>query len=536
VAVTAADDGSIEGSEVVSVAFVESSAYNDSPGGEAVTIQDNERAESPTAVPDTYAMAAGITELVIARGGVLCNDIAYGDGTLTASTSTSTTTQGGTIALNTDGTFTYAPPQALRDNGGTDTFSYTASLSNPLGVFTSIPAVVTIHVVKVDLQMVGVADNQEETVGGFVQINANNHNGSRLVHPEIPEKRDYEVTVDRNGNRFVDPDLMPVSIVVNPNMGLPGFFVLTATNSGTGQIKLWKDNTKSARAEGTYTQATLPTTPIYVEGTEPGAALKESQVSLTYVFVTANGLLLDAGADRVKVSVTPFITDFSITPGPVTFVNATPTNPGDGRAGMRGGTGFGGIKGAIFDATVTRTGALGQATFIHNVLTVENGAFGVPAGFVFREGSGRTNLKVGLTGGASFPILDKMGGTTAPDYDADFGTTVFTSDTIRIAASDSPELIGPDGRADLTNIAVVLKFKMYVLWRFQPGANSILYTLGTRTWHIVFHADEYKVGQGVTRNLFPNGVVPTGNLDRRDHSNPIVVGPSYNQRVAYIPA
>jgi hypothetical protein len=432
--------------------------------------------------------------------------------------------------MNPDGGFTYTPSAGLRATGGTDSFTYTASYTDRGGVPHAAAATVTLFVVKVDLQMAGVDPAHKLDVGGFVPINANNDNRSDVTN-EIPKKRDDTELVDRDGKRFVDNDLKPVNIVVNPNVGLPGFFVLSATNSGVGQIKLWTDNTKPARAESTYTQATLPSK-IYVEGTEPGAALRESEVSLTYLFVTASGLPIDAGADRVKVTVTPVITNFAITPGQVVFANGT-----DGRAGMKTtGAGPLGTAGALFDATMTRTGAAGNVTFIQNFLNVVNGAYGVPAGWVFTAASGRPKLNMVLTQGANFPILDKDGDTTvSPDYD-NIRTPVWDANTQRITAEDSPDTLYPAGSADLTNIAIVFKIKLYLVWRFPGANNSVIYTLGTRTWDVVFFADQYVQGQGVTRNGFPNGVVPAANFDRTDHSDPVVVGPPFNRRVGNVPA
>ncbi|MEM9345866.1 MAG: Ig-like domain-containing protein [Planctomycetota bacterium] len=71
---------------------------------------------------DRYVAHAGST-LVIGRTeqGVLRNDQASA-GTLTVTSSDTTTTQGGSITVNSDGTFTYTAPNTLLE----DSFTYTA--------------------------------------------------------------------------------------------------------------------------------------------------------------------------------------------------------------------------------------------------------------------------------------------------------------------------------------------------------------------------------------------------------------------------
>lgn len=93
----------------------------------------------PTAVNDTFSTPIN-TALNIAAPGILSNDTDVdGDPLTVAAPLPTTTTAGGTLAVNTDGSFTYTPPAAF---SGADTFTYTATD----GIGVSGAATVTINV------------------------------------------------------------------------------------------------------------------------------------------------------------------------------------------------------------------------------------------------------------------------------------------------------------------------------------------------------------------------------------------------------
>lgn len=94
-------------------------------------------ATPPVAINDAYTMNSGTT-LGVPAPGVLSNDVANTTGPLTASVTTSPTN--GTLALNADGSFSYAPNAAFE---GVDTFTYRAA--NSAG--SSNTATVTITVI-----------------------------------------------------------------------------------------------------------------------------------------------------------------------------------------------------------------------------------------------------------------------------------------------------------------------------------------------------------------------------------------------------
>jgi len=77
---------------------------------------------SPLAFPDVYS-AAQNTQLVVGTPGVLTNDTGL-PGPTAVPIAGGATSQGGTVTLNADGSFTYNPPAGFT---GADTFTYTAT-------------------------------------------------------------------------------------------------------------------------------------------------------------------------------------------------------------------------------------------------------------------------------------------------------------------------------------------------------------------------------------------------------------------------
>ena len=92
---------------------------------------------SPLAFPDTY-VAAQDTPLSVGAPGVLTNDTGLPSPTAVP-IAAGATTQGGTVTLNADGSFTYTPPAGFT---GADTFTYTATN----GLTPNDTALVTINV------------------------------------------------------------------------------------------------------------------------------------------------------------------------------------------------------------------------------------------------------------------------------------------------------------------------------------------------------------------------------------------------------
>jgi hypothetical protein len=120
--------------------------YNDKITGTVTITVNPVSAEAPEVVDDSY-MAIADTVLTVAVGqGVLANDSEPQGQPMTASfdgpTLPDTTTEGGSVVLNADGSFTYTPATGFF---GVDTFTYIAS-DDSVPANESIPATVTITV------------------------------------------------------------------------------------------------------------------------------------------------------------------------------------------------------------------------------------------------------------------------------------------------------------------------------------------------------------------------------------------------------
>jgi FtsP/CotA-like multicopper oxidase with cupredoxin domain len=118
---------------------------------------------APTAVDDAYATDED-TPLVVAVPGVLGNDTAgAGPGPLTANLISDVSA--GTLALISDGSFTYAPNS---DFGGTDAFTYVANDGGP----DSNAATVTITVTPTNDGPIAVADAYDAVEGETLSVAA----------------------------------------------------------------------------------------------------------------------------------------------------------------------------------------------------------------------------------------------------------------------------------------------------------------------------------------------------------------------------
>ena len=141
-AVTVNPDGSFTYEPAAGFTGMDSFTYEASDGrvlSAPATVTIDVTDAAPVAVPDAYQTHAEQTLTVGSASGVLANDTdADGD---SPSATLATGPAHGSLALGTDGSFTYTPAAGF---AGTDSFSYTASD----GAATSAPATVMIGVVN----------------------------------------------------------------------------------------------------------------------------------------------------------------------------------------------------------------------------------------------------------------------------------------------------------------------------------------------------------------------------------------------------
>ncbi len=138
---------------------------------------------------------------------------------------------------------------------------------------------VRLTVVQVDLAIGSVPDADEESVGGFIPVNADNDNGS-TVTDRIPATRDF----DTDG--YTDDDLVSISLSLQPSTGLSGTLRLRKVEGGRDRIKVWVSTGKATEVPlpKTWTVGTdtIPAT-LYVEGLKEGQALRDIDLFLEHL-------------------------------------------------------------------------------------------------------------------------------------------------------------------------------------------------------------------------------------------------------------
>jgi hypothetical protein len=521
--------------------------------GVAVEIYPTAPADGPVAYDDTYALSADDVSLTIPADGVLCNDVSYADEPLTAGPGAIATALGGSVQMNPDGGFTYTPSAGLRATGGTDSFTYTASYTDRGGVLHTAAATAFINVVKMSLTLPN---------GPWVPVNANNDNGSAFLKPEIPTTRDFDIRGPYQ-NGASDSELMPVAVSLPPGMQLNGQFVIRIDQAANGgQVRLWTNDKKAREITSgmTFTQATLPRT-FYIEGINPTVAVPvpgagydprpDVKIWLTYFALNPQQFNVQIGAASADVEVTPVITRFDMNPGVVNFVQGQPIMGGPTFViGMQAqANGPGQPSGMTIDTVLDRHNLDGDMIYVQNA-----GIPGQAWAIVNDQGLGRGGIR--STGGPSLDVIlkdvsgtvylqtiDRPGQGHQPGEPPDYytpGHPELTPDSYAPSAGfveryayDFPgQTINANPANDayirgLTDFSIEFNFRMYVVWRFpgqEPEGDTVIYTVGTRDWHVVFRF------HGTQPGFNPAGstVEPLGDFDPTNHFNPIVVGPDFN--------
>jgi len=287
--------------------------------------------------------------------------------------------------------------------------------------------------------------------------------------------------------------------------------------------------------------ATLPRR-FFVEGTEPSAALRENTITLQYFYINPFGMLTAAARDDVKVTVTPVIDRFTVTKGNV-GVNGVRFKLGNnGLFGIQAGDPIRNGPGVLFDATLITNGVTGSATYIQNILAMENGTIANHAGAYIYADPARTVGRNVLAKG-QFPSLDKLGERQPPppDYSNPPIRNRFNVGALRKEQDklgDSPSTVyqipqklprqNYPGPALLRDVDMRYKFKTYLVWRFGQPDQGIIYTLATFDWRVDYLADTFIVNQWVTRIAPGSGIFVDPNFTRTHNDPGKLVGPTGN--------
>jgi hypothetical protein len=319
-----------------------------------------------------------------------------------------------------------------------------------------------------------------------VPVNADDDNKS-VVTNGIPAKRDFNVTVDVNGNQFNDPELLQASVSLHDLNG--GAWGMSITYSGNGTIKLWTDAKKSAP----FTiPAGWPGGNFYIEGTHESSKLNDIDLQFTY---TVNGIKHVADA---LITVTPLVRQFGVSTPVGQSIHYT--NNADGSGGLIAndfvGAGSAQFKG-VLDVHALKANDLAQ--FIQNVTgynNAENGTKdknGNPVGWLYQNMVGW--LVKPLNQGSTYPLLDVRDATvTAPTYNyilsyqmANGIGTVTDSD--KPATGTPAGYNGPPGN---TGVAVDTHefFQLFLVWQYNnngpDGMTIIYYPVALTVWNVTF--------------------------------------------------
>ena len=160
---------------------------------------------SPLAFPDIY-VAAQNTPLAVGTPGVLTNDTGLPAPTAVAIAG-GATAQGGTVTLNTDGSFTYNPPVGFV---GADSFTYTATN----GLTPNDTALVTINVDAPP------SVTSTTPTNGAIDQAANTDITITFSEPVNVTGNWFQIVCDTSGTRNVSDTVVtggPTTFTINPN-------------------------------------------------------------------------------------------------------------------------------------------------------------------------------------------------------------------------------------------------------------------------------------------------------------------------------
>lgn len=154
------------------------------------TVTLNVLAPPPVATADSYTALQNTAMSIAAGAGVLANDTDPNNLTLTATAVTESTTAGGSVTFNTDGSFVYTPPTGF---SGQDTFTYsiTDNIINPDGTLNFSVGKVTMTVIAppgINAVSYNTIENTQLTVGATgVFTEDTDPNGQGLAASAITE-------------------------------------------------------------------------------------------------------------------------------------------------------------------------------------------------------------------------------------------------------------------------------------------------------------------------------------------------------------
>ena len=319
---------------------------------------------APIAVNDSFTGAVGNTRFVVSAtppagepavvttGNVFTNDQEFlGDSSATLTAFDATSANGGTVALNPDGTFTYLPPAGFT---GTDTFTYTITDSSGLSDKGTVSIAVSNRVWYVDDSAAAGGDGRSATpFNSTAGVNGAGGGGD----PDADNDYIYlfSGTYDgglllENGQRLIGEG---VGLVVNATTLKPAGtrpnLVNTGVSNGGNDLALASGNTVSGLNLGTAGDAT-------------GSALSGSNfgtLTLSEVSITTGGqaLSLSTGTFAPASAFTSITSTGGTSNIVLTSVSGSVDLGGGALSGSTTGAAFS-VTGAGSNATITYSGPI----------------------------------------------------------------------------------------------------------------------------------------------------------------------------------
>jgi len=347
-------------------------------------------------------------------------------------------------------------------------------------------AEVTVSDGMIDIAMEGVDDGEEETVGGFVLINADNDRSEEKEKPLIPEIRDFEVdeTIEK------EDDLVKITLTHALPGNPTGTFKLSVMQTGRAQIKVWESEKKGNNPvvlPKTFQLNQLPKI-LFVEGIKEGKAART--VMLIFEFIENNKVIC---SDKLNITVTPVLVDLKITG----FGQPEESVVGDQFAIS---SSVGGKAAGTLSATMIigpKSKSKGSPQHVQTAGWLNN----LKGGFGAKRGDGMNFKHEFIPKHAGMQLIDSKNKGEIPFYN--LGKMTEPKDNMFVIThTDSPNLvlerfgtqILPFRNAQKqTEIDVSADFTTHAVWEFEDGT---IYFLGKTKWSIRFAGIVKKIGVG----------------------------------------
>jgi hypothetical protein len=255
-----------------------------------------------TANPDAAATCPGVP---VTTGNVLSNDSSSNGNPFSISVFDAYSAQGGSIAYNGNGTFTYSPPASF---SGTDSFTYTISNASAAAVGT---VTINVAVAPVAGNDSAVAQaNSSQTIA--ILTNDSDPGGGTLTVVQVTQPSNGSATLNLDGTITYTP---------TANFNGTDSFNYTISNGScttTGVVTLTVVSPAPSEGFATFTQGGWGSTP---NGTNPGSLLADN-----FAAVYPNGVTI-GGTYTLKFTSAQSIEVFLPQGGTASVLKSSQVNP-----------------------------------------------------------------------------------------------------------------------------------------------------------------------------------------------------------------